>query len=179
MPDQAARLAGFLRALHVKAPEDAPLNRWRGVPLRDRAAAVEERLQRLAMRNVLITSDVLKVWRSALQAPEEPCRTWIHGDLHPRNILTQDGKISGIVDWGDITSGDRATDLASIWMLFPDSIAREHALLDYGADVATIRRAKGWAVFFAVMLLDTGLQDHPPHATIGASILRQLQAEST
>ena len=174
-PDQAARLAGFLRALHVRALDEAPFNPWRGVPLRNRAASVEERFQRLASRNVPISSPFVSVWQSALRAKEDAVATWIHGDLHPRNVLVQEGKITGIIDWGDITSGDRATDLASVWMLFSERSARERALIDYGADANTILRAKGWAVLFAVVLLDTGIQDHPRHAAIGHAALRQLQ----
>ena len=176
-PDQAVRLAGFLRALHVKAPDEAPFNPWRGVPLRDRAASVEERFQRLANRNVLITSRIRRTWRSALRARQYASPTWIHADLHPRNVLAQEGKITGIIDWGDISSGDRATDLAAVWMLFSDRAASERALLDYGADADTVLRAKGWAVLFAVMLLDTGLQDHPRHAAIGDAALRQLEED--
>lgn len=176
-PDQAVRLAGFLRALHVKAPQEAPFNPWRGVPLRSRAASVEERFERLAKRNVLLPTRILSTWRSALRAGENTFPTWIHGDLHPRNVLAQDGTITGIIDWGDISSGDPATDLAAVWMLFTDSIARERALLEYGADADTVLRAKGWAVLFAVMLLDSGLQDHPRHAAIGHAALRQLRED--
>jgi len=138
---------------------------------------VEARFQRLASRNVLISSHIVNTWRSALRAREESFPTWIHGDLHPRNVLTQEGKITGIIDWGDISSADRATDLASVWMLFSERIARERALLDYGADADTVLRAKGWAVLFAVMLLDTGIHDHPRHAAIGYNALRQLQED--
>ena len=174
-PTQASRVASFLRALHVKAPDDAPFNGWRGVPLRNRAASVEERLERLAARNVHISSHVMNTWQSALRARGDAFPTWIHGDLHARNVLVQGGAITGIIDWGDMCSGDRATDLAAIWMLFSERAARERALLDYGADTDTVQRAKGWAVFFAVMLLDSGVQDHPRHAAIGYAVLRHLQ----
>jgi aminoglycoside phosphotransferase (APT) family kinase protein len=50
--DQAKPLARFLRALHVAAPADAPRNPTRGVPLQQRAAAVGERMQRLARRRL-------------------------------------------------------------------------------------------------------------------------------
>ncbi len=39
------QLAGFLRALHVPAPDDAPRNPWRGVPLAQRAGSVRDALQ--------------------------------------------------------------------------------------------------------------------------------------
>lgn len=173
-PDQASRLAGFLRALHVKAPDDAPVNPWRGVPLRNRADSFQERLERLASRNVPINSRVMSIWRSALQAGEDSTTTWIHGDLHPRNVLVQKGKITGIIDWGDICSGDRATDFASVWMLFSERSARQRAIIEYGADLETIQRAKGWAVLFALMFLDTGIQNHPGHAAIGHATLQRL-----
>ena len=171
-PDQAVRFAEFLRALHVAAPEQAPLNPWRGVALRSRAASVEDRFERLA-----VPRRIHEIWQAALRAKEEVSPTWIHGDLHPRNVLVKDGGITGIIDWGDLTSGDRATDLAAVWMLFPDRIARERALACYGADADTVLRAKGWAVLFALILLDTGSQDHPRHAAIGASTLLRLQDE--
>lgn len=176
-PDQAVRLTGFLRALHVKAPDQAPFNPLRGVPLRMRAASVEERFHRLAGRNVFVPPRIMGTWRSALRAREDAFPTWIHGDLHPRNVLAKDGKITGIIDWGDMSSGDRATDLAAVWMLFSDRIARERAVVDYGADADTVLRAKGWAVLFAVMLLDTGIQDHSRHAAIGDAALRHLQED--
>jgi len=91
--------------------------------------------------------------------------------------LAQEGEITGIIDWGDVSTGDPATDLAAFWMLFSDPVARERALHVYGADADTVLRAKGWAVLFAVMLLDTGLQDHPRHAAIGGANLRQLQED--
>jgi len=31
---------------------------------------------------------------------------WLHGDLHPGNVLVSDGCLSGVIDFGDLTSGD-------------------------------------------------------------------------
>jgi aminoglycoside phosphotransferase (APT) family kinase protein len=45
----------FLNALHIAAPIDAPVNPYRGVPLVQRAAAVEERMARLKTQTELIT----------------------------------------------------------------------------------------------------------------------------
>ena len=93
----------------------------------------------------------------------------------PRNVLVDQGVISGIIDWGDITSGDPATDLASAWMLFPDPQDRQELWKAYGhVSEPTLRRAMGWAVLFGVVLLDTGLADHPGHEAIGRRILAHL-----
>jgi aminoglycoside phosphotransferase (APT) family kinase protein len=117
---QARPFAAFLRSLHIPAPAEAPTNPVRGVPLHQRAAAVEARMQRLASKTSLITRQVRQIWHVALHAPLDVPPTWLHGDLHPRNVLVEHGVITGIIDWGDITAGDRATDLASIWMLFDE-----------------------------------------------------------
>ena len=172
---QARAFAAFLRSLHVRAPADAPANPFRGVPLDDRAHAVEERMQQLASATNLITPQIRHIWQVALHAPLDVPPTWLHGDLHPRNVLVGSGVITGIIDWGDLTAGDCATDLASIWMLFADSRARQAVLAAY-ADLsdATLRRAKGWAVLFGVMLLESGLIDNPRNAVIGARTLRRV-----
>jgi aminoglycoside phosphotransferase (APT) family kinase protein len=65
----------------------------------------------------LITPQIRESWQVALQAPLDLPPTWLHGDLHPRNVLVEQGAITGIIDWGDITAGDAATDLAALWML--------------------------------------------------------------
>jgi aminoglycoside phosphotransferase (APT) family kinase protein len=172
---QAGPFAAFLRSLHVPAPADAPTNPVRGVPLCQRAPAVAARMQRLASKTSLITPQIAHIWQAALHAPLDVPPTWLHGDLHPRNVLVEHGVITGIIDWGDITSGDCATDLASIWMLFDAPHAQQDILAAY-ADLseATLQRAKGWAVLFGVMLLDTGLNDNPRNAVIGERILRRV-----
>lgn len=97
--------------------------------------------------------------------------------LHPLNVIVQQGRITGIIDWGDLTGGDPATDLAALWMLF-DASARDAALAAYGGiDPDLEARAKGWAMLFGTVLLDTGLQDHPSHAAVGAQTLRRLAQE--
>lgn len=170
-------LGAFLRALHMLAPPGAPANPYRGVPLASRAMFVEDRLWQLA-RTGHVDQAVIDVWRAALEAPIDGAPTWIHGDLHPRNVLVEQGAISGIIDWGDLTAGDCATDLAAIWMLFDAPAVRAAALAAYGPpSEATIRRARGWAVLFASFLLETGLKDHPRHAAIGARTMARMKDE--
>jgi aminoglycoside phosphotransferase (APT) family kinase protein len=145
------------------------------VALEQRRLAAEARIQRIASGASLITPRVRAIWEAALQAPLDVPPTWLHGDLHPRNVLVDQGAISAIIDWGDITAGDRATDLASIWMLFDSAGARQEALAAYGPiSEATLLRAQGWAVLFGVMLLDSGMVDNPRNAAIGEQTLRRV-----
>lgn len=173
-PDEGMRLARFLASLHQPAPQEAPVNPVRGVPLATRADGVAERLQRLSVKTDLITPRLQELWTEALDASPSADPRWLHGDLHPLNVLVRQGRITGILDWGDVTRGDVATDLSALWMLF-DGPARQDALTAYGdIDPATRARARGWALLLGAVLLDTGLVDHPRHAAVGANILRRL-----
>lgn len=159
------RLAEVLLRLHRPAPPDAPTNPYRGVSLGDRADVVEERLRRLDLR------DLASAWKEALGAPAAETAVWLHGDLHPRNVLVRHGELAGLIDWGDITGGDVATDLVCAWTLF-DRAGREAFMHAYGATSAEWARAKGWGIHFGSALLDSG---EPAHAVIGRRILEQLR----
>ncbi len=90
-------------------------------------------------------------------------------------MLTLEGTISGVIDWGDLTSGDPAIDLACLWMLLADEAARDKARRAYGSsDRALWLRARGWAVLFGVMLLDTGLAGNARNAAMGEQVLRRI-----
>ncbi len=174
---EAESFARFLRALHsIRSPATraAPPNPLRGVPLADRAETTGVRLERLAARGHRPEPGVERAWHAALEAPAAAAPVWLHGDLHPRNVLVEAGRVAAVVDWGDLTSGDAATDLASIWLLFEDPSARAAALACYAPDEALLLRARGWAIFFAAVFLDTGLVDDPSHAAIGARAFRRL-----
>ncbi len=173
--DQAAALAAFLRALHRPAPADAPENPFRGVPLATRAPALDERWQRVARETELVTRAIRRAWSAALEAPLDSAPTWIHGDLHPGNVLVRDGALAGVLDWGDMARGDRATDLAAPWMLLESADARLECLRELDAlGGATLARARGWAVYFGSVFLDAGLAGEPRYVALGAAILQRV-----
>lgn len=175
---QSQVLSEFLVALHKTAPADAPHNPFRGVPLRKRAKAIEERLDRLRHLPGVDMATLQRVLNVALEAREMRTLSWLHGDLHARNVLVSGGRITGIIDWGDITSGDEAADLASIWMLFAEPDTRMACLESYRASDDVVARAKGWAVFFGSTLLDAGETDQPRHANLGIATLRRVSQDS-
>jgi aminoglycoside phosphotransferase (APT) family kinase protein len=176
LPDarQGAVLGGFFRALHVPAPADAPRNAFRGVPLVTREDYFQARLDYLAGKTALITPRVMALWRTALAAPIDVAPTWLHGDPHPHNVLVRDGRITAFLDWGDMAQGDRASDLAAIWMLLPDRDARAEAMALCEASDATWARARGWAIWYGVTLLATGLANDPRMGTIAERIFARL-----
>ncbi|MFF7385245.1 phosphotransferase [Streptomyces griseoluteus] len=159
-PDEAAdTLAAFLTAFHRRAPEQAPVGRDRGGRLADFAEAFTGSLARAAELGLVENPDAVRaVWADAAAAPGwTGPRLWLHGDLHPANILTRDGTFSGVIDFGDLFAGDPAFDLASAWILLPDNAQdRFHAAYLPAPDPATLRRARGWAVLRALAGLHIG-----------------------
>ncbi|MGB7485903.1 MAG: aminoglycoside phosphotransferase family protein [Phormidesmis sp.] len=141
--EQAARFGVFLRSLHILAPSTAPSNPFRGMSLLARSPQTQPVLESLEIGTSLITPRIKQIWQQALEAPTTDEKRWLHGDLHPHNVLVKDKIISGVIDWGDMTSGDVATDLAAVWMLFLDVETRKLALSQYGASKSEIVRAKG------------------------------------
>lgn len=71
-----------------------------------------------------------------MAAPHDVPPVWIHGDLHPGNVLVGASGVVAVLDFGDVCAGDPATDLAIVWMCF-DVAEREVLLRAAGADVAT------------------------------------------
>ena len=59
------------------------------------------------------------LWDAALDAPawSKP-PVWIHGDLHPGNLVARGSELVAIIDFGDVTAGDPAYDLAVAWLAF-------------------------------------------------------------
>jgi len=171
----ASALGGFLRALHVAVPPHAPENPYRGGPLRQRRDATVERIDRLA---ALIDPDAAKRrWGQACAAPEhEGPPLWIHGDLHPNNLLVSEGRITAVIDFGDLTGGDPATDLAVAWMLFPSELRPLFVDAYGGADEATWERGAGWALSLATAYLAFSA-DNPVMGEVGKVTLERVLGE--
>ncbi len=174
----AAPLAHALRALHVEAPSDAPANPFRGRALITRKDAVAERLHTLARD---LTPDVREraahVWDEGERASEWPgAPVWIHGDLHPGNLIARGRHLAGIVDFGDVTAGDPAYDLAIAWLAFDDvgRCAFRDGVGDYG-DPPIWTRARAWAIAVSLLLL-TQSDDEPAYRRLGAEGLAQALA---
>lgn len=145
------------------------------MPLSVRLPTFEARMAGLEDKGVEVDRRILAIWADALAAPNDASPTWIQGDPHPRNILVAGGKITAIIDWGDMAQGDRASDLAAIWMVLPGAEARRRAMAACGAvSEATWRRARGWAVLYGLMLLNSGLVDDPRMAAIARATFARL-----
>ena len=174
----AGPLATFHRALHMPAPADAPRNPVRGVPLATRAEAFA---RRLARGRVPDPDRLQPLFDACLTAPEwdrEPF--WVHGDPHPGNLVaTPDGALA-VLDFGDLTAGDPATDLAAAWFVF-DAAGRAA----YQAALAEVHspgdpvwiRAYGWALNMATSTFDS-IEADAWIRRMGEHALAELLAEA-
>jgi len=165
----AIKFGEFLAQLNRSAPQDSPPNPYRGCPLADRADSFHERLRQLD--DHYDHAAILAVFQDALATQPATHRSWLHGDLHTRNMVVHNGDLSAVIDWGDMCAGDRATDLAGAYMFVPDHIppVQNYA----GGSNADWARARGWAINFAVMYL-TGSDDDPVMQAIGERLLATL-----
>jgi aminoglycoside phosphotransferase (APT) family kinase protein len=153
--DATEALAEFLRALHDEAPAEAPANPTRGIPLDGVRDGVENGFGILDGHPN--ADGAREVWEKAVAAPDwNDTPRWLHGDLHPANVIGRDGMLTGVIDFGELCAGDPATDLSAAWVLLPAGAA-DRFFAAYGqADDATISRARGWAVMRALGLLWVG-----------------------
>ena len=140
----ARDLGAFVTALRRIVPAGAPVRTDRGAPLALRDEIVREDLEALGDR--VDRAAVRRVWEDALAAPvwDGPA-VWLHGDLKAGNLLVDDGRLVGVIDWGGPGLGDPALDLTPAWLsLRPEARAafREAA----GLDDAAWRRGRGWAL---------------------------------
>lgn len=176
----AGDLADFMVALHTPAPADAPHNPVRGVPLDSRSLAVHDRL---AAGGIGRADELAVLWRRLTATPAwAGPPLWLHGDPHPANVLLRSvapggpPRLAAVIDFGDITAGDPATDLAAAWLVFDEEArqgfrARTQELAPLGDD--TWMRARGWALNMGTAIAAHS-DDNRRLAAIGAHVLDQV-----
>ena len=148
--DLAALVTAFWRIDPSGGPEPDEANAFRGAPLADRDEAVRRAIDERA--GSIDAASATAAWEDALGAPawDRP-GVWIHGDLDSRNLLVVDGRLSAALDFGCISVGDPACDVAVAWKaLSPETHPVFRSALD--VDEATWRRGRGWTLSQALMV---------------------------
>jgi aminoglycoside phosphotransferase (APT) family kinase protein len=76
-----------------------------------------------------------------------------HGDMHVRHVLVDGvGRLTGVIDWGDICRAPASIDISLHWSVFPPP-ARQSFIAAYGrVDDATLLRARVLALFLSATL---------------------------
>lgn len=175
---EAIRLANFLKILHLLPTENMPHNAFHAVPVGQKVDEMQDRLDYVKENTNYFTPKIQQLLEIAINEKNVETDSFIHADLHPFNIIQQDGKIQAIADWGDMTNGNPATDLATFWMLFKDKSARDAALQTYQATQRQTNMAIGWAIFYGSFFLYEGVtQPNEEFEKLGKFVLGNVNGE--
>lgn len=170
----ARALAGFVTRMQavdtLGGPAAGRQNNYRGVALHRLDGRVRECLAQLTAD--IDTAAAARVWDDALEAPEGS-GVWVHGDLHPGNLVVRHGAVAGVLDFGTLGVGDPAVDLMAAWTVF-GAAAREAYVEACGADEAAWRRARGWALYVAAVALPYYRDSNPVLAAISRRTLNEV-----
>ncbi|MFG3037707.1 aminoglycoside phosphotransferase family protein [Streptomyces sp. NPDC048330] len=147
----AVALGRFGRALRAVDASGGPRS-FRGGPV----TAWEEGHLPAAIRDlgadgVVDAELATTAWESVLRLPQwQGAPVWIHSDLLPGNLLTRGGRLSAVIDFGGLGTGDPACDMMPAWTLLTAG-TRDLFREESGADDATWARGRGWALAWGLV----------------------------
>ena len=169
--EEGRRLGRFV--LELRAVDHA------GAPRSTRDAAVTDdvftkySIERLPAR--FDQEAVRPAWDAALEAApwHGAGATWTHGDLIPPNVLVRDGRIAGVLDFGEAGVGDPAVDLIPAWALFGHE-GRAAFRATIGADDDTWHRARAFAYRQAIRIIPYYLHTHPDFVAMASATVARV-----
>ncbi|MEJ7795334.1 MAG: aminoglycoside phosphotransferase family protein [Nocardioides sp.] len=92
------------------------------------------------------------IWDAAVATTWAGPPVWFHGDVAVGNLLTTDGTLIAVIDWGTCGVGDPACDLVLAWTLLGPG-EREVFADAVDLDDHTWARARGWALWKSLITL--------------------------
>ena len=171
----ADTLAGFLVALWGADATGGPAAGAHSFH-RGGALAVYDAETRAALATLGPSVDgaaALRMWEASLCSTWTATPVWFHGDVAVGNLLVDaGGALSAVIDFGTSGVGDPACDLVIAWTLF-DGPSREVFVRRTGQDAATWARARGWALWKALITL-AAPDAAPDHAAAARTLARLL-----
>jgi aminoglycoside phosphotransferase (APT) family kinase protein len=97
----------------------------------------------------------------------------VHGDVADGNLLTEQGRLSAVIDFGCCAVGDPACDTVIAWTYFSGGsheVFKERLPVDRAAWV----RGRGWALWKAMIVLVGALRDDPEDAIATRRVLAEV-----
>lgn len=175
----ASSLAQFLTELEsidlVDGLQPGRHNSFRGEQLAGRDQGVRTAITELGDR--VDRKVVTRAWNQALEQPLWEADRWIHGDLQPGNLLSQQGKISAVIDFGLLGIGDPACDLLPAWNLLTRQ-SRERFRSALQIDNETWIRGQGWALYQALLALPYYWKTNQVMVRMSQRVLNELFNDS-
>lgn len=167
----AVDVGEFVRAMQAVEAADGPACA-RGLPLVTRDA--ETRAALAELDGVIDTELATRIWQEALATPVWGGRPrWIHGDLHPGNLLAKEGRVSAVIDFGSCGVGDPACDLMIAWTLL-DAPSREVFRSIVKPDDAMWARGRGWALTMGIVAYPYYRETNPVFAAVAKQTIGEV-----
>ncbi|GAA3165240.1 aminoglycoside phosphotransferase family protein [Nonomuraea salmonea] len=162
----AVQVAEFVRALWrcdaTGGPPAGEHSFWRGASPGHYDADTRRYLTELDGH--LDTGLAAETWQAALDARWTGRPVWFHGDVAAGNLLVAGGELTAVIDFGTSGVGDPACDLVIAWTMFGGA-SREAFRAAVGGDPGLWARARGWALWKALLMLTLTLGSDPAAAT--------------
>ena len=146
----AMALAEALKKLQAvncrQGPKAGAHNGYRGGSVRVYHQETMDALE--SLKKCLPVERLREIWEECTASVYTGEAVWVHGDVAPGNILLQNDRFYGLIDFGVLGTGDPACDYAMAWTYF-DRASRKAFLEGLPRDMAD--RAKGWALWKALI----------------------------
>lgn len=150
-------LADFILELRGADTQGAPRAGRR--PLNELDAMTRSVIK--ASQGLVDVDAVFDVWARALEAPLwDGQLVWMHADLLKSNLLVQDGRLCGVIDFGSAGIGDPAFDVVPAWSVFK-AAGREAFREALDVDEGTWCRARGYALHQALLIIPYYVKSNP------------------
>jgi aminoglycoside phosphotransferase (APT) family kinase protein len=178
LTELAVTLARFLRSLERLDARDGPPpgrhNFFRGGPLTTYDAETRDAIA--AVHGHVPAERATTVWESALASAWRGAPVWVHGDVAAGNLLLRDGRLHAVIDFGSSAVGDPACDLTIAWTLLSGP-SREAFRAVLPLDAGTWARARGWALWKALIVFAGNLGSDPAVAAEARRVIDEVLAD--
>ena len=115
------------------------------------------------------------IWEDAVATRWSGEPVWFHGDVAVGNLLVRGGRLAAVIDFGTCGTGDPACDLVLAWTFLRGADERRAFADAVALDPDTWRRARGWALWKALVTV----VDPEPRPSLGVqrAALAELLAQ--
>ncbi|MGA8117731.1 MAG: aminoglycoside phosphotransferase family protein [Actinocatenispora sp.] len=178
LPGFAVSVAEFILALQRVDTTDGPPagahSFYRGAPPAHYDDETRRSLRALTGR--IDTDRATAVWDAALKNTWDRPPLWFHGDIAHGNLLLRNGQLAAVLDFGTSGVGDPACDLVIAWTLFTGE-SREVFRAAVAQDPGTWARARGWALWKALIGLAADIDSDEENAAVNRRVIDAVLAD--
>jgi len=171
----ARDIGNFLKALQqipsAQGPTPDSKQSIRGGPVAVLDAGVQRAINHLGTQ--IDTRAATHIWHSALAETFSGPPVWIHGDVAAGNLLVTEGKLGAVIDFGEVSTGDPACDLAIAWT-FLDRPSRQVFRDTLSVDDGCWNRGRGWALWKALIIEAQLITSNAIETAAAPRVLKEL-----